>query len=113
MRQRLDKLSHSAPLDKPVFQDKLVGVNLGKNKSSVDPEGDYTKGVRALGEFADYLVVNVSSPNTPGLREMQGRQTLANLLDKVRRGLWLWTDTRINGCTNNYFLYEIGIKRKH
>ena len=60
-----------------------LGVNLGKNKDSVDAAEDYVQGVRQLGEFADYLVVNVSSPNTPGLRDMQGRQQLAELLDKV------------------------------
>lgn len=60
-----------------------LGVNLGKNKDSVDAAGDYVRGIRQLGEFADYIVVNVSSPNTPGLRDMQGRQQLAELLDKV------------------------------
>jgi len=60
-----------------------LGVNLGKNKDSVDAAGDYVQGIRQLGEFADYIVVNVSSPNTPGLRDMQGRQQLAELLDKV------------------------------
>jgi len=44
----------------------LVGVNLGKNKTSEDPAGDYVIGVNKLGQFADYLVINVSSPNTPG-----------------------------------------------
>ena len=82
MRERLKK--HSQPsLDRPVWQGKLVGVNLGKNTGSMDAVGDYTKGVRALGQFADYIVVNVSCPNTPGRKEMQGRQMLADLLDKV------------------------------
>ncbi len=62
---------------------KLLGVNLGKNKLSTDAVRDYTRGVRVLGEWADYIVINVSSPNTPGLREMQGREQLATLLDKV------------------------------
>lgn len=44
----------------------LVGVNLGKNKASEDPAGDYVIGVDKLGTYADYLVINVSSPNTPG-----------------------------------------------
>ena len=43
-----------------------VGVNIGKNKDSVDPIGDYVSGVREFGPYADYLVINVSSPNTPG-----------------------------------------------
>ena len=44
----------------------LVGVNLGKNKASEDPAGDYVIGTHKLGPYADYLVINVSSPNTPG-----------------------------------------------
>ena len=56
---------------------------MGRNKDTVNAVEDYVKGVKALGEFADYLVINVSSPNTPGLREMQGREQLAELLDAV------------------------------
>lgn len=44
----------------------LVGVNLGKNKTSEDAAADYSVGVKQLGQFADYLVINISSPNTPG-----------------------------------------------
>ena len=61
----------------------IVGINLGKNKTSPDPVGDYVKGVHCLGCLGDYLVINVSSPNTPGLRDMQGREKLAELIDKV------------------------------
>jgi len=60
-----------------------VGVNLGKNKTSDDAAADYVAGVRAFAGAADYLVVNVSSPNTPGLRALQGRDQLARLLDAV------------------------------
>ena len=63
--------------------DKHLGVNLGKNKNSSDAAADYIEGIRTLGEHADYIVINVSSPNTPGLRDMQGKQQLAELLDKV------------------------------
>ncbi|XP_064393110.1 dihydroorotate dehydrogenase (quinone), mitochondrial-like isoform X2 [Halichondria panicea] len=69
--------------ERPSLQHKLLGVNLGKNKSSPSPEQDYVRGVRELGASADYVVINVSSPNTPGLRDMQGRQALETLLDKV------------------------------
>ncbi|XP_062869101.1 dihydroorotate dehydrogenase (quinone), mitochondrial [Trichomycterus rosablanca] len=62
---------------------KLLGINLGKNKLSTDAVADYLEGVRTLGPFADYLVVNVSSPNTPGLRDLQGKKELRHLLDKV------------------------------
>src|SRR3546814_3355424 len=53
-----------------------VGVNLGKNRDTVDAVGDYVLGAAALGPVADYLVVNVHSPNTPGLRALQGRTEL-------------------------------------
>jgi dihydroorotate dehydrogenase len=63
-----------------------LGVNLGKNK--LTPEAlayeDYVEGVRALGAHADYLVVNVSSPNTPGLRDLQSKKFLEKLMRKVR-----------------------------
>ncbi|XP_076989023.1 dihydroorotate dehydrogenase (quinone), mitochondrial [Tamandua tetradactyla] len=60
-----------------------LGINLGKNKTSVDAAADYVEGVRVLGPLADYLVVNVSSPNTPGLRSLQGKAELHCLLAKV------------------------------
>lgn len=60
-----------------------VGLNLGKNKDSADAAADYRTGVANLGPLADYLVVNVSSPNTPGLRALQGRAPLAALLGQV------------------------------
>ncbi|KAM4597092.1 dihydroorotate dehydrogenase (quinone), mitochondrial [Fundulus diaphanus] len=60
-----------------------LGINLGKNKLSPDAAADYSEGVRALGPLADYLVVNVSSPNTPGLRDLQGKAELRQLLRTV------------------------------
>jgi dihydroorotate dehydrogenase len=62
----------------------IVGVNLGKNKETEDAAADYELGVAALGPLADYLVINVSSPNTPGLRALQGKAPLAALVDRVR-----------------------------
>jgi dihydroorotate dehydrogenase len=61
----------------------IVGVNLGKNKEQADAAADYAAGTRALGALADYLVVNVSSPNTPGLRALQGREPLRELIAAV------------------------------
>ncbi|WP_042696226.1 quinone-dependent dihydroorotate dehydrogenase [Azospirillum sp. B506] len=61
----------------------IVGANLGKNKDTVDAADDYVIGVRRLAPLADYLVVNVSSPNTPGLRALQGRDPLRALLERV------------------------------
>ena len=60
-----------------------MGVNLGKNKLSGHPVADFVAGVKVFGKVADYLVINVSSPNTPGLRGMQGRQELEALMDQV------------------------------
>ncbi|HXP97122.1 MAG TPA: quinone-dependent dihydroorotate dehydrogenase [Telmatospirillum sp.] len=65
----------------------MVGVNLGKNKTTEDAAADYEIGVRALGGLADYLVINVSSPNTPGLRALQSRDALEDLVGRVRRSL--------------------------
>ena len=65
----------------------IVGVNLGKNKDTEDAAADYELGAAALGPLADYLVVNVSSPNTPGLRALQGREELAALLTRVAAAL--------------------------
>ena len=59
---------------------RIVGANLGKNKESTHAAADYAAGVRALGPHADYLVINVSSPNTPGLRALQGRAPLEALI---------------------------------
>jgi dihydroorotate dehydrogenase len=61
----------------------IVGVNIGANKDSSDRIGDYVAGVRAFAPLAAYLTVNISSPNTPGLRSLQGRGALADLLARV------------------------------
>ncbi|KAL7535475.1 hypothetical protein ACHAXR_006509 [Thalassiosira sp. AJA248-18] len=61
----------------------VLGVNLGKNKTSDDEVEDYTVGIRDLGPYADYLVINVSSPNTPGLRSLQQREPLQHLLSST------------------------------
>ncbi|SJZ49602.1 dihydroorotate oxidase A [Enhydrobacter aerosaccus] len=62
----------------------FVGVNVGANKDSADRAADYVACSRALAPYADYLVCNVSSPNTPGLRNLQGRSQLADLLKRVQ-----------------------------
>ena len=63
----------------------IVGVNLGANADSADAADDYVAGVKALAGLADYLVVNISSPNTPGLRALKDRARLQDLLDRVVR----------------------------
>ena len=62
----------------------IVGVNLGRNKDAEDEVRDYVQGVERLGPMASYLVVNVSSPNTPGLRTLQDRGPLTALLSAVK-----------------------------
>ncbi|XP_039287958.1 dihydroorotate dehydrogenase (quinone), mitochondrial-like [Nilaparvata lugens] len=61
----------------------IIGVNLGKNKTSPAPIEDYVKGVQKFGHLADYLVINISSPNTPGLRDWQEKEQLRALLSEL------------------------------
>ena len=65
----------------------IVGANLGKNKDTVDAALDYELGAKCLAPLADYLVINVSSPNTPGLRALQGRRQLVDLVARTRNAL--------------------------
>ena len=60
-----------------------LGVNIGANKDSPDFVADYVLGVQRFADLADYLTVNVSSPNTPGLRDLQGDEALRHLLGEV------------------------------
>jgi dihydroorotate dehydrogenase len=61
----------------------VVGVNLGANKDATDRIADYVLGVRTFAPLADYLTLNVSSPNTPGLRDLQRREALDDLVARV------------------------------
>jgi dihydroorotate dehydrogenase len=61
----------------------VVGVNLGANKASADKTADYVAGLRRLKGLADFFTLNVSSPNTPGLRDLQRREQLEALIDAV------------------------------
>ncbi|MBX6425182.1 MAG: quinone-dependent dihydroorotate dehydrogenase [Variibacter sp.] len=61
----------------------IVGVNIGANKDAADRAADYAAGVRAFAPVASYFVVNVSSPNTPGLRDLQQAAALDDLLARV------------------------------
>jgi len=61
----------------------IAGANVGANRDSADPAADYAAGIAALSRLADYLVINVSSPNTPGLRALQRREALNALLDRA------------------------------
>ncbi|MDE2228071.1 MAG: quinone-dependent dihydroorotate dehydrogenase [Alphaproteobacteria bacterium] len=62
----------------------ILGVNIGRNKDTRDPIADYEMGVAALAPYADYLAVNVSSPNTPGLRDMQRKTVLPEFIARLQ-----------------------------
>jgi dihydroorotate dehydrogenase len=61
----------------------VVGVNIGAGRDSKDRIADYVTGVARMAELASYLTINISSPNTPGLRDLQAPQTLDTLLRRV------------------------------
>jgi dihydroorotate dehydrogenase len=61
----------------------IVGVNIGANKDSADRVADYADGVAAMAPVADFLTINISSPNTPGLRNLQSGGELVELLGAV------------------------------
>ncbi len=63
-----------------------VGINIGKNKITPEDEAlyDYTKLIRELHTFADYMVINISSPNTPGLRDLQNERFIAELFSRAK-----------------------------
>jgi dihydroorotate dehydrogenase len=61
----------------------VIGANLGANKETEDKAADYVAGLKRLKGLADYVTVNVSSPNTPGLRDLQGRAALDDLLGRL------------------------------
>lgn len=63
----------------------IVGINIGANKDTADPVDDYVHGMRLLAPLADYVTINVSSPNTPGLRDLQGEGPLGRLLSAALR----------------------------
>ena len=72
---RLQQCSHSHG---------VIGVNVGANKDSDDRIADYAEGVRAMAPVANYVTINISSPNTPGLRQLQDESALRELLAAVR-----------------------------
>lgn len=74
--------------DRP--HDFVLGVSLGKQKETelADAANDYLAVMRAVYPFADYLAVNISSPNTPGLRELQGGNYLGHLLSTLTQENW-------------------------
>jgi len=72
----------------------VVGINIGMNKSQTEPAKDYGVLIKMLGPMADYLTINISSPNTPGLRDLQKREPLLELLGRIK-------DERKKACGNH------------
>ena len=77
----------AARLSKRAGSARLVGVNLGKNKDSKDAAADYAAVAGACGPWVDFLTINVSSPNTPGLRALQSPDALMEIISAVRAAL--------------------------
>jgi len=78
--RRLPRRAYSTPRS-----DTLIGLNLGKNKDTPLEEAasDYIALMQTFAPLADYLAINISSPNTVGLRRLQGREMLENLLGEI------------------------------
>ena len=72
-----------ARLQKRIGKGGLVGANLGANKDSADRIGDYVKGLASLWGLSDYFTINISSPNTPGLRDLQSADEMDELLSRI------------------------------
>ena len=89
-RMGFNSEGHDAAVQRLQKRDRsvgLVGVNLGKNKETEDAAADYEIGARNFGPLADFMVINVSSPNTPGLRALQGPGPLRELLSRTQTAL--------------------------
>jgi dihydroorotate dehydrogenase len=94
-RAAAERIAHT------VARQTLLGINIGKskivpNEAALD---DYAQSAALLGPYADYLVVNVSSPNTPGLRDLQAVAVLRPLLERVRNELDTVTGARRVPCS--------------
>lgn len=63
--------------------DGVIGINIGKNKDTVDAVTDYLAALNTLYIYADYITVNISSPNTAGLRSLQGKEALSDLVGQL------------------------------
>jgi len=67
------------------FKHGIVGANIGKNYNTKDNSSDYISCIKNLGPYVDYLVINISSPNTPGLRDLQKRENLESLIISIKK----------------------------
>ena len=67
------------------FGNKIIGINLGKNKNTINSIEDYLIGMEQLGNLSSYITINISSPNTKGLRDLQLRGNVEKLIKKIVR----------------------------
>jgi dihydroorotate dehydrogenase len=74
-----DNLAHALPRRR----DGVIGLNIGANKDATDRMADYLTGLKQLWGQGDYFAINISSPNTPGLRALQGKSYLDDLLGQI------------------------------
>jgi len=82
--QALGEIADEVELPRSLRDGQLLGINLGKNKhSAAESVEDFRLGIERFGSLADVLVINVSSPNTPGLRGLQSKEALDRLLTEV------------------------------
>ncbi len=80
----------------------VVGINIGKNKESISAIEDYCSCLEELGPFAHYTTINISSPNTPGLRELQNRGNIEQLIKSLNK-----TRNSIKGLESKPLLLKI------
>ena len=77
VKNNISKLKNS------LVTNRIVGINLGKNKDSLNSIDDYLFGMEQLGNLASYITINISSPNTEGLRNLQLRGNIENLIKQI------------------------------
>lgn len=85
----------------------IIGINIGKNKNSTNPFDDYELLYELLQPFADYITINISSPNTPGLRDLQKKTNLNNLLKKISKKKKRPTFVKLSPDLTNKDLEEV------
>lgn len=81
----LRRLRHIREMEAKQSGHARIGVNLGINKEGAKPERDYAQAAASFSLLADYLTINLSSPNTPGLRDLQGARSIAGILQAIRK----------------------------
>lgn len=82
MRYRDNQKNNPQAADGPVG---VLGINIGMNKTQTEPAEDYCQLIHALGPYADYLTINISSPNTPGLRNLQEKSHFASFIKIIKK----------------------------